>query len=407
MIQEISGKEKKGNIVYKVKNLELPKGMYFIGKDEKALQRMMWLGDESMKFAGHCDSIPTTKMVEGTGNDRYNYYLNKTSELQNQFSQQIMQIRRAMGNPQALENIKAEFGKIDDAKVNLLAEAATEDDYWRDFVSLWCYLSFQHNQGDYKDEPHYFAGEYLARADLSSENFDRIPVLLDMARGYAQNLARVGLPLNEQRDFAQAVLTRTKPGTARHKTLLFAFTNGFQAGKQETLFVEYAEQFTAAHGEAYPNIAKNIETAISKYKRLMVGSVAPGIVQPTPEGASFDLNSLRGKVVLLDFWASWCGPCRRENPNVVKVYNQYKDQGFEILGISLDNSKDRWVKAIAQDQLTWVHVSDLKKWSSAVARDYNVSSIPATYLLDREGKILAKNLRGAALENKLAEVFSE
>ncbi|MEM6723787.1 MAG: TlpA disulfide reductase family protein, partial [Bacteroidota bacterium] len=326
MVQEIPGKEKKGTVIYKFNNLELPKGMYFIGKDPKALQTVMWLGNESMKFSGHCDSIPSTKMVEGTGNARYDYYLGKTTELQNKFSQQIMGIRRAMGNAQALENINKEFAKIDDAKVDLLAEAATEDDYWRDFVSLWCYLSFQHNQGDYKDEPHYFAGEYLARADLSSENFDRIPVLLDMARGYAQNLTRVGLPLNEQRDFAEAVLARTTVGSPRHKTLLFAFTNGFQAGKQETLFVEYGEQFQTAHGSDYPQIAKNIETAVAKYKRLMVGSEAPAIVQPTPEGESFDLKSLRGKVVLLDFWASWCGPCRRENPNVVKVYNQYKDQ---------------------------------------------------------------------------------
>ncbi len=109
---------------------------------------------------------------------------------------------------------------------------------------------------------------------------------------------------------------------------------------------------------------------------------------------------------MIDFWASWCGPCRKENPNVVKVYQQYKDQGFEILGVSLDNDRDRWLKAIADDKLTWLHISDLKGWRSTFAQQYGVSSIPQTILLDQDGNILARNLRGPALEEKLAEVFS-
>jgi peroxiredoxin len=139
--------------------------------------------------------------------------------------------------------------------------------------------------------------------------------------------------------------------------------------------------------------------------RTAVGAKAPDITLNTPEGEPLSLSSLKGKYVLIDFWASWCRPCRRENPNVVKVYNQYKDKGFEILGVSLDKNASSWNNAIAADGLTWKHVSDLKGWQSSAASLYSVSSIPQTILLDKDGKIIAKNLRGAELEKKLASIL--
>ena len=138
---------------------------------------------------------------------------------------------------------------------------------------------------------------------------------------------------------------------------------------------------------------------------LAEGNAAPEFSGSTPDGNQIALSSLKGKIVLLDFWASWCKPCRIENPNVVKLYQKYSKKGFEILGVSLDETQDAWVKAIQQDGLTWKHCSDLKGWKSGIALKYNVNAIPATFLLDKEGKIIAKNLRGEALANKLKEVF--
>jgi len=139
---------------------------------------------------------------------------------------------------------------------------------------------------------------------------------------------------------------------------------------------------------------------------IPVGSAAPDFTQPTPEGREITLSSLRGKVVLIDFWASWCKPCRMENPNVKRVYERYKGKGFEILGVSLDRDKNAWTGAIAQDGLPWKHVSDLGFWNNAAAQQYGVSSIPYTVLVDKDGKVIAKNLRGPALEEKLAEVLN-
>jgi len=150
---------------------------------------------------------------------------------------------------------------------------------------------------------------------------------------------------------------------------------------------------------------KDFVAYVDKMKVTAVGQVAPEIELPTPEGQVIKLSSLRGKYVLIDFWAKWCGPCRRENPNVVLAYNKFKDKGFEVFGVSLDRNKEDWLQAIAEDGLTWTHVSDLKYFESKAAADYNISAIPFSILLDKEGKIIAKNLRGAALDKKLEEVL--
>ena len=136
-----------------------------------------------------------------------------------------------------------------------------------------------------------------------------------------------------------------------------------------------------------------------------VGQVAPDFTLPDTAGKAFTLSSLRGKYVLVDFWASWCGPCREENPNVVATYNQFKNKNFEILGVQLDKEKGAWIKAIKDDGLTWKQVSDLKFWNSAPAALYNVEGIPFNVLLDPQGKIIATELRGAELQSKLSSVL--
>jgi thiol-disulfide isomerase/thioredoxin len=159
---------------------------------------------------------------------------------------------------------------------------------------------------------------------------------------------------------------------------------------------------------------KLIEQKIKTYinlkeaqEKLSVGKIAPNFTSTTPNGETLTLNDVKGKATIIDFWASWCKPCRIENPNVVKVYHKYHDKGLEIVSVSLDKEgdKDRWLKAIKDDNMNWYHVSNLKFWNEPVARLYNINAIPATFILDADGKIVAKKLRGAALEKQIAELL--
>lgn len=168
----------------------------------------------------------------------------------------------------------------------------------------------------------------------------------------------------------------------------------------DPLYAALGEKVKASH------FGQSIKKALDASRSTAVGSQAPDFTLNDVNGKPVSLASFKGKYLLIDFWASWCGPCRQENPNVVKAYKQFKSKGFDILGVSLDDKKENWEKAIQQDQLTWAHVSDLGGWESKVAGLYGVKAIPMNYLLDKEGKIIAKNLRGAELSKKLAELLN-
>ena len=170
----------------------------------------------------------------------------------------------------------------------------------------------------------------------------------------------------------------------------------------ETIYNNYTEEFK---DNSY---FKNFENKLIKIKSISIGSVAPDIILNDTSGVPISLASLRGKYVLLDFWAAWCRPCREENPNIVENYNNYKSYGFDVYQVSLDRTKEDWVRGIKQDKLPWINVSDLKYYQSEAAELYNVDRIPSAFLLDPDGKIIAKHtdLRGPNLSRKLAEIFN-
>lgn len=233
----------------------------------------------------------------------------------------------------------------------------------------------------------------------------------EFAKAKMDSLASISL------DFAQA-----------HRNTLAALCalEGLDAVQHKDLFQETLSSLKAEHSESFyfkkikqsferANLPRTLELANpntkkrgGKNSKYGQGDVAPDIVMNDPNGQERKLSDLRGKVVLLDFWASWCGPCRRENPSVVRAYEKYKDRGFEVFSVSLDSDASRWKKAIEQDQLTWPnHVSDLAGWRNAASREYGISSIPHTMLIDRDGSILATHLRGQGVESALRGVFGE
>lgn len=186
----------------------------------------------------------------------------------------------------------------------------------------------------------------------------------------------------------------------------FVSLNQLQQLTYSTPYVELNKLFTGLD-TAVQNSAmgKKLGKHLEIMAKTAVGQPALAFTQNDVNGKPVSLSDFKGKYVLVDFWASWCGPCRAENPNVVKAYNQYKNKNFAILGVSLDQDSTAWTKAIAQDHLTWTEVSDLQGWKNAAAQEYGVNAIPANYLVDPNGVIIAHNLRGNALENKLAEVL--
>jgi peroxiredoxin len=150
---------------------------------------------------------------------------------------------------------------------------------------------------------------------------------------------------------------------------------------------------------------KELENIIEKTKLTAIGNPAPEFISNDASGKAVSLSSFKGKYVLIDFWASWCGPCRLENPNVVKAFRKFHDKGFDIFGVSLDETKPEWLQAIKKDGLNWTQVADLKGWNSDAATLYGVKGIPMNYLLDKNGIIVAKGLRGEALDGKLTELL--
>lgn len=194
--------------------------------------------------------------------------------------------------------------------------------------------------------------------------------------------------------FAARILNPSSEGVFLN-TFMQSLNKRFPGTRMTRDFQEYFSKVNFRNNAAQVH-AQNVE----------VGAMAPDISLPTPNGNPVSLSSLRGQYVLLDFWASWCGPCRAENPNVVAAYKRYKDKSFTVYGVSLDHNKDKWEQAIKDDGMEWVQVSDLKGWSSAAAVVYSIQSIPSNVLIGPDGKIIARNLRGSQLHEMLEQVLT-
>lgn len=377
---------------------------YYLGfRNDQTL--ILILGTEnSVRVEGSCNDIRTASITGSPLNDSYNWVKNRINIFKNQSGQLIQQYQMAMNNPAQLQQVTVQMKALDDQKLQVLDSLKRTQPYLAKIVALNTYLSWPNNTAGYSNEIEYFAKEFFKFADFKDEHYEGMPWVFEAFQGYASTLVNVGLDEATQKMYFEQMLQKIPAGTLRSRMALAGIIAPLKQ-KNNSNFVFFAERLLKELKTGDEASINSLQQQIAGMRSFTIGAEAPDFAQATPEGKMLKLSDLRGKVVLIDFWASWCGPCRRENPNVVKMYQAYKDKGFEILGVSLDRDRQRWLDAIQQDGLTWPHVSDLQQWSNAVAQMYGVNSIPHTVLVDKEGRILARNLRGEALEHKLAEIF--
>lgn len=396
-------KNKEGNYTFKLE--ESSSKFYYLGKTPSKLLPIILGTEDQVKVVGTCNDFSQVSIKESKLNSRYSQLKIEIGQLKARSGKLNQRYQRA-GSPEAKELAASNLEDFDNDQLTLLESFGDQYPLLTEIAALNTYLSFLHNQEGYYDEIDYFAGEYFRFVDFSNELHNNNPWVYESVREYTRTLGTANLDKALHQSYLDDMLNKFPTNAAAYQMALSGAVEAMSANRHPNYKLygnKLIKKYEKTHPETISAIKKKINTTIS----LTVGSVAPDFAQLTPEGDSLSLSDLRGKVVLVDFWASWCGPCRRENPHVKKIYEKYKDKGFDVLGVSLDKTQRAWVGAIEKDGLPWKHVSDLKGWKNEVAQMYSVKSIPHTILLDQEGKIVASKLRGPQLEMELAKIFGE
>lgn len=386
---------------------DVPKGMYYVGESLAELKPIL-LGTESMvKLAGEDAKINALKVVDSKLNKEYEALLANIQSDNQYFMSLLGDFAKNKDNEEELNKLRKKMEIEDKVKKDRLDSLVAANSELARIMALNTFQSYQNNGVAGQTEGTYFASSFFQFVNFQDTVYANLPFYYENIKNYAMALTQMGLQNAQQRAFIDSILVQIPDSSKNYKPTIVGAMLGTM-GRNNALFLHYSDIYTKKYKGEYEMLDKFVQEQTIKLKGAAgEGTIAPDLKAPNPEGIEKSLSQMRGKYVLIDFWASWCGPCRRENPNVVRLYNKYKDKGFDILGVSLDNNKKRWVDAIAKDNLTWTHISDLRGWSSTLAKPYGVRGIPYTVLVDKEGRIIAKRLRGASLEAKLKELFGE
>ncbi len=382
---------------------------YYVGLSAQNLRPVILGSESNVSLTGNCTSFSGAQLPGSNINKEYEMVLQQVTQFKSEFGTLLrqFQVAQSQDNVDQMNATVLQLRSLDQRRINYLDSLKNSNTFLSHIAALNTYLSYQNNGSGDLSEIEYFANDYFKFADWGHVHMQYMPQVYEGIRDFTQTLLSVGMPDEYTKHFLDELLSKI-PNTSRtHMLALSGVMVSLQQQKKGDLLVNYAQRYIDLYRQTEPEAVELLEQVVRETAGFMPGSVAPDFAMAQPDGQPLKLSQLRGKYLLIDFWASWCGPCRVENPNVVKAYSQYAPKGFEILGVSLDQNRERWLDAITKDGLTWPQVSDLKGWQNEAAQLYGVSSIPHTFLLDKEGKIIARNLRGEALWAKLREVLGE
>lgn len=400
----LTEKTKQGEVVFTMP--ETRPRVYYIGTNSQNMLPILLGSEDGLTFTCQCKTFRTGKLSGSKLNDGYTALKQKLQTFKGSNRSVQRMLLQAQGDVDKENRALATMSEIDKQKLSLLDSLKRTEPWLATVAELNTYLSYQWYGEGFQDEVNYFANMYFNYANWESVDYNYNPWVFESMKSYTTTLSGINIPSEQHALVLNNVLNKI-PKENRTYKLAFGGVLAALESKKHDNYAVFAKKFIEDFKDTEPELSYSLGKKIERMSSMMVGGTAPDFTQNTPDDQPMKLSDLRGKVVLLDFWASWCGPCRKENPNVVRVYNKYKDKGFDVLGVSLDKNKERWLSAIEKDNLTWNHVSDLKGWQNSVAKDYGISSIPATILLDQNGKIIARNLRGPALEQQLKKIFGE
>ncbi|MCS6905102.1 MAG: TlpA disulfide reductase family protein [Bacteroidia bacterium] len=392
-----------------------PYWLSFSGISPKQNGLLIWLGDEpKVEFKANAQQVFETVVFNNSPiNQKLTSMLRKGYEIQGEIQQVLQELNYYRNTDASLALAKqAQLDSLTAVQAAYFDKMSKEKGIVGKAAGLYLWKPFDKEaQAKYKDEQEYFKNEFLATIDFSDPSISYFPIFHDKITTYANSLvAQMNLTFLDAVPFFEKYHNQIPKGSRTEKAYLLALMEAIAQARYNSDFADIYLHFSEKFLQSFPNEpgAEERRRQLNEMGRLRIGQPAPEIALSSPDGKTIKLSQLRGKVVLLDFWASWCGPCRRENPHVVKTYKHYNPKGFEVFSVSLDNNAENWKRAIKEDNLMWpYHVSDLRGWQSSAAQLYGVTSIPFTILLDKEGRIIAKNLRGQQLEQRLRKIFGD